>query len=64
MNTMSFILALREYNTVELDKCIKACAKARYTGGSWECPLFINVDKVSIINERGVMCRLFERRDE
>ena len=63
MNATSFIRALWEYNTVESDKCIRACARARYAGGSWDCPLFINVEKVSIINERGELCRLFERRD-
>ena len=63
MNATSFIRALWEYNTGESDKCIRACARARYAGGSWECPLFINVEKVSIINEHGAMCRLFERRD-
>lgn len=63
MNTTSFIRALWEHNTGESDKCIKACARARYACGSWECPLFINVEKVSIINERGELCRLFERRD-
>ncbi len=63
MKTTSFIRALWEYNTGESDKCIKSCARARYTGGSWECPLFINVEKVSIINEHGAMCRLFERRE-
>ena len=63
MNATSFIRALWEYNTGESDKCIRACARARYAGGSWECPLFINVEKVSIVNEHGAMCRLFERRD-
>ena len=63
MNATSFIRALWEYNTGESDKCIRACARARYAGGSWDCPLFINVEKVSIINERGELCRLFERRD-
>lgn len=63
MNATSFIRALWEYNTGESDKCIRACARARYAGGSWDCPLFINVEKVSIINEHGAMCRLFERRD-
>ena len=63
MNATSFIRALWEYNTGESDKCIRACARARYAGGSWDCPLFINVEKVSIINEHGELCRLFERRD-
>ena len=63
MNATSFIRALWEHNTGESDKCIRACARARYAGGSWDCPLFINVEKVSIINERGELCRLFERRD-
>ena len=63
MNATSFIRALWEYNTGESDKCIRACARARYAGGSWDCPLFINVEKVSIINERGELCRLFARRD-
>ena len=63
MNATSFIRALWEYNTGESDKCIRACARVRYAGGSWECPLFINVEKVSIINEHGELCRLFERRD-
>ena len=48
----------------ESDRCIKACGLARCEGGVWSCPLFaVGVDKVSIINERGVMCRRFERRD-
>ena len=64
MKTTSFIRTLWEYNTGESDKCIRACARARYAGGSWDCPLFINVEKVSIINERGAMCRLFERREQ
>ena len=63
MNATSFIRALWEHNTGESDKCIRACARARYAGGSWDCPLFSNVEKVSIINEHGELCRLFERRD-
>ena len=63
MNATSFIRTLWEYNTGESDKCIRACANVRYANGSWDCPLFINVEKVSIINEHGAMCRLFERRD-
>ncbi len=59
----SWIRTLYEYRTGESDRCIKACARARYAGGSWDCPLFINVEKVSIINEHGAMCRMFERRE-
>ena len=63
MNTRSFIRALWEHNTGESDRCIRACANVRYANGSWECPLFINVEKESIIDEHGVMCRMFERRE-
>ena len=59
----NWIRTLYEYNRGESDRCIKACGLARYEGGVWSCPLFINVEKVSIINERGELCRLFERRD-
>ena len=63
MNTKSFIRALWEYNTGESDKCIRACANARYEGGAWSCPLFaVGVDKVNVVTEGGLMCRLFERR--
>ena len=63
MNATSFIRALWEHNTGEADKCIRACARARYAGGSWDCPLFINVEKVNVVTEGGLLCRLFERRD-
>lgn len=64
MNTTSFIRALREYNTGESDKCIRACAKAKYENGMWTCPVFkFGVDKVNVVTEGGLLCRLFERRD-
>lgn len=45
------------------DRCVKACANARKENGVWVCPLFsYGVDKVSVVNERGELCRLFERR--
>ena len=59
---MSWIRTLHDYSRGESDRCIKACANVRYANGSWECPIFINVEKESIINEHGVMCRMFERR--
>lgn len=61
---MSWIRTLYEYRTGESDRCIKACARARYAGGVWRCPLFaVGVDKVSVVTEGGLMCRLFERRE-
>lgn len=61
---MSWIRTLHEYGTGESDRCIKACGLARYEGGVWSCPLFkFGVDKVNVVTEGGLMCRLFERRD-
>lgn len=60
----NWIRTLDEYRTGESDRCIKACANARYDGVAWSCPLFkFGVDKVNVVNERGLLCRLFERRD-
>ena len=62
---LSWIRTPYEYRAGESDRCIKACGLARCENGMWSCPLFaVGVDKVSIINERGVMCRLFERREQ
>ena len=59
----SWIRALHDYGRGESDRCIKACANARHEGGVWSCPLFaVGVDKVSVVTEGGLMCRLFERR--
>ncbi len=61
---MSWIRTLHGYRTGEGDRCIKACGLARYEGGVWSCPLFaVGVDKVNVVTEGGLMCRLFERRD-
>ena len=60
---MSWIRTLYDYGRGESDRCIKACANARCEGGAWSCPLFaVGVDKVSVVTEGGLMCRLFERR--
>ncbi len=60
---MSWIRALHDYSRGESDRCIKACANARCEGGAWTCPLFaVGVDKVNVVTEGGLMCRLFERR--
>ena len=60
----AFIRMLYEHNTGESDKCIKACAKAKYENGMWSCPVFkFGVDKVNVVTEGGLLCRLFERRD-
>lgn len=60
----SWIRTLYEYNRGESDRCIKACGLARYEGGAWSCPLFaVGVDKVNVVTEGGLLCRLFERRD-
>ena len=62
---MSWIRTLHDYSRGESDRCIKACANARYEGGVWVCPLFaVGVDKVNVVTEGGLMCRLFERRRE
>lgn len=61
---MSWIRTLYEYSTGESDRCIKACRLARYENGAWTCPLFrFGVDRVSVVTEGGLLCRLFERRD-
>ena len=61
---MSWIRTLYEYNRGESDRCIKACGLARYEGGVWSCPLFaVGVDKVNVVTDGGLLCRLFERRD-
>ncbi len=60
---MSWIRTLHDYGRGESDRCIKACANARCEGGAWTCPLFaVGVDKVNVVTEGGLMCRLFERR--
>lgn len=60
----NWIRTLDEYNRGESDRCIKACANARYDGVAWSCPLFkFGVDKVNVVTEGGLLCRLFERRD-
>ena len=59
-----WLRTLHEYRTGESDRCIKACGLARYEGGVRCCPLFkFGVDKVSVVTEGGLPCRLFERRD-
>lgn len=58
------IRTLDEHNRGESDRCIKACGLARCEGGAWSCPLFaVGVDKVNVVTEGGLPCRLFERRD-
>ena len=53
-----------ESRSNDSDRCSKACAKAKYENGMWSCPLFkFGVDKVSVVTEGGLLCRLFERRD-
>ena len=60
----TFIRMLYEHNACDSDKCIKACAKAKYENGMWTCPVFkFGVDKVNVVTEGGLLCRLFERRD-
>ena len=60
----SWIRTLYEYNRGDSDKCIKACAKAKQENGMWTCPVFkFGVDKVNVVTEGGLLCRLFERRD-
>lgn len=60
----AFIRMLYEHSTGDSDKCIKACAKAKQENGMWTCPLFkFGVEKVSVVNEHGAMCRMFERRE-
>ncbi len=67
---MSWIRTLHDYSNgvhirSESDRCIKACANARCEGGAWSCPLFaVGVDKVNVVTEGGLMCRLFERREQ
>lgn len=62
---MSWIRTLHGYDRGESDRCIKVCALARYEGGVWTCPLFaVGVDKVNVVTEGGLMCRLFERREQ
>ena len=59
-----WLRTLHDYATGESDRCIKACGLARYEGVVWCCPLFeFGVDKVSVVTEGGLPCRLFERRD-
>ena len=60
----AFIRMLYEHNTGDSDKCIKACANAKQENGMWACPVFkFGVDKVNVVTEGGLLCRLFERRD-
>ena len=61
---LSWIRTPYEYRAGESDRCIKACANARCEGGVWSCPLFaVGVDKVNVVTEGGLLCRLFERRE-
>ena len=61
---MSRIRMLHDYATGESDRCIKACGHARCEGGMWTCPVFkFGVDKVNVVTEGGLRCRLFERRE-
>ena len=61
---MSRMGTLHECNRGEGDRCIRACGLARYESGVWSCPLFaVGVDKVNVVTEGGLLCRLFERRD-
>ena len=61
---LSWIRTLYEYRAGESDRCIKACGLARYENGMWSFPLFaVGVDKVNVVTEGGLLCRLFERRD-
>ena len=67
---MSWIRTLHDYSNgvhirTESDRCIEACGLARYEGGVWSCPLFaVGVDKVNVVTEGGLLCRLFERREQ
>lgn len=67
---MSWIRTLYDYSNGvhirrESDRCIKACAKAKYENGVWTCPLFaVGVDRVSVVTDGGLMCRMFERREQ
>lgn len=61
----TFIRMLYEHSTGDSDKCIKACARAKQENGMWTCPVFkFGVDKVNVVTEGGLLCRLFERREQ
>lgn len=45
------------------ERCILTCEHAHYANGMWACPMFINVDRVSVRNDNGTECRQFKRRD-
>ena len=47
-----------------LERCIKACAKAHVENKTWVCPMFVNVDRCTVKNEHGVMCRMFKRKED
>lgn len=58
------IRMLYEGRSNDGDRCSKACAKAKYENGVWTCPVFkFGVEKVNVVTEGGLLCRLFERRD-
>lgn len=46
------------------ERCVKACERAHVEDGKWVCPMFVNVDRVVVVSERGVMCGKFKRREE
>jgi len=46
-------------------RCILSCKRARQENGTWVCPMFkMGVDKVSVRNDRGIQCRMFERKQQ
>lgn len=51
-----------EPGTHRYERCIDACELAHEANGMWACPMFANVDKVSIMSPRMVLCRMFKRR--
>lgn len=55
-------MELTPYTFPPAERCIDVCKHAHHVNGRWSCPMFENVDKVSIANPNGVECRMFERR--
>lgn len=47
-----------------IERCVRACTRAHVEDGKWVCPMFINVDKCVIMSERGIVCRMFQRKAE
>ena len=52
----------RPWEPPKAERCIDACYKAHVENGRWVCPMFVNVDRVVTVSERGVPCRRFARR--